>query len=106
MLYIYCKLKYLMIKPIFRLSLTALAFTCLFSCNNPEPDAPPAPRPAKIDPNPSPAVLTPEQSMRTMQLPPGYHLQLVASEPDIQEPVAIVWDGNGRMYVAEMRSYM
>nr|MBA4167425.1 c-type cytochrome [Chitinophagaceae bacterium] len=24
----------------------------------------------------------------------------------IQEPVAIVWDGNGRMYVAEMRSYM
>ena len=41
-----------------------------------------------------------------MQLPPGYHLELVASEPEIQEPVAIVWDGNGRLYVAEMRSYM
>ena len=33
-------------------------------------------------------------------------MQLVASEPIIQEPVAIVWDGNGAMYVAEMRSYM
>ena len=44
--------------------------------------------------------------MSTMQLPPGYHLELVASEPEIQEPVAIVWDGNGRLYVAEMRSYM
>jgi len=41
-----------------------------------------------------------------MKLPPGYHLELVASEPEIQEPVAIVWDGNGRLYVAEMRSYM
>ena len=41
-----------------------------------------------------------------MHLPEGYHLELVASEPIIQEPVAVVWDGNGRMYVAEMRSYM
>ncbi len=30
----------------------------------------------------------------------------MASEPLVQEPVAICWDGNGRMYVAEMRSYM
>lgn len=44
--------------------------------------------------------------MKTMRLPEGYHLELVASEPVIQEPVAVVWDGNSRMYVAEMRSYM
>ncbi len=69
-------------------------------------EAPPPPRPLKIIANPSSAVLTPEQSINSMKLPPGYHLELVASEPDIQEPVAIVWDGNGRMYVAEMRSYM
>src|SRR5690606_30813254 len=31
---------------------------------------------------------------------------LVASEPMIQEPVAIAWDGNGTLYVAEMRTYM
>src|ERR1700748_3487246 len=63
-------------------------------------------RPASIDQNPSSAYLSPEQSMQTMHLPDGYHLELVASEPVIQEPVAVVWDGNGKMYVAEMRSYM
>ena len=39
-------------------------------------------------------------------MPPGYHLETVLSEPDIKEPVAIAFDGDGRMYVAEMRSYM
>ena len=76
----------------------------IFACN--QNDAPPPPRPSKIDPNPSSAFLSPEQSMQKIQLPPGYHLELVASEPIIQEPVAIVWDANGNMYVAEMRSYM
>lgn len=56
--------------------------------------------------NPSPEALSPEESMKTMHLPEGYKLELVASEPLIDEPVAIVWDGNGRMYVAEMRTYM
>lgn len=86
--------------------LPALLLVCLFACNHQEQDAPPPPRPEKINPDPSSAFLTPVQSMSTMQLPPGYHLELVASEPEIQEPVAIVWDGNGRLYVAEMRSYM
>jgi len=54
----------------------------------------------------STAPLSPEESMKTMHLPEGYRLELVASEPMVEEPVAIVWDGNGRMYVAEMRSYM
>ncbi|MFT3703849.1 MAG: HEAT repeat domain-containing protein [Agriterribacter sp.] len=56
--------------------------------------------------NPSPAQLSPEESMKTMHLPKGYKLELVASEPMIQEPVAIAWDGNGRLYVAEMLTYM
>ena len=91
-------------KIIFSSLLALVFFTFFLSCNQRE-QLPPA-RPSKIDPNPSSAYLTPEQSMATMKLPPGYHLELVASEPIIQEPVAIVWDGNGRMYVAEMRSYM
>lgn len=44
--------------------------------------------------------------MKTFSLPDGYHLELVASEPMVQEPVAIAWDGNARMYVAEMLTYM
>ncbi len=56
--------------------------------------------------NPSPVHLTPEQSIKTFKLPKGYHLELVASEPMIHEPVAIAWDGNARMYVAELNTYM
>ncbi|GAB3318592.1 hypothetical protein GCM10027299_10280 [Larkinella ripae] len=56
--------------------------------------------------NPSPAHLTPEQSLKSFRLPKGYHLELVASEPMIHEPVAVAWDGNARMYVAEMDTYM
>jgi mono/diheme cytochrome c family protein/glucose/arabinose dehydrogenase len=63
-------------------------------------------QPATIDQTPSTVFLSPEESMKTMHLPEGYHLELVVSEPIVQEPVAMVWDGNGRMYVAEMRSYM
>jgi len=57
---------------------------------------------AKYDPNPE----SPQESMKHIYLPKGYHLQLVASEPMISQPVAIVWDGNNVMYVAEMLTYM
>ena len=50
--------------------------------------------------------LTPQEAIAAMELPAGYRLELVASEPMIHEPAVIAWDGNGRMYVAEMRSYM
>ncbi|MCW3092967.1 MAG: cytochrome [Ferruginibacter sp.] len=82
---------------------TAFILLTFVGCQ--ESEKPPY-KPAAIDKNPTAVYLSPEESMKTMHLPEGYHLQLVASEPMIQEPVAIVWDGNGRMYVAEMRSYM
>lgn len=50
--------------------------------------------------------LSPEEAIKTIQVPDGYRLELVASEPMIAEPVLAVWDGQGRMYVAEMRTYM
>lgn len=55
---------------------------------------------------PSPPYLSPEESAKLVQLPPGYRLELVLSEPIIREPVVSVFDGNGRLYVAEMRTYM
>lgn len=36
---------------------------------------------------------------------PGLKIDLVASDPDIVSPVAIAWDADGRMYVAEMTGY-
>lgn len=50
--------------------------------------------------------LSPDESLKTMYIPKGYKIQLVASEPLINEPVTVVWDGNGKMYVAQMMTYM
>ena len=52
------------------------------------------------------AVLTPEEEKATFVLQPGFVAELIAAEPMVEEPVLAVWDGNGAMYVAEMRSYM
>lgn len=51
-------------------------------------------------------TLTPQEEAKTFVLPKGYYVELVLSDPIIKEPVVSVFDGNGRMYVAEMRSYM
>jgi hypothetical protein len=50
--------------------------------------------------------LSPEESAKHFELPPGYRMEPVLTEPDIREPVLAVFDGNGRMFVAEMRTYM
>jgi glucose/arabinose dehydrogenase/mono/diheme cytochrome c family protein len=73
----------------------------VFTCTSHENDEKPV-----FNAHPSPAYLSPEQSLKTMYLPKGYHIELVASEPMIKDPVTITWDGNGRMYVAEMLTYM
>ena len=51
-------------------------------------------------------ALSPEESLKTIQVPEGYELQVVASEPMIQEPVDCVWDANGNLYVIERSAYM
>jgi mono/diheme cytochrome c family protein/glucose/arabinose dehydrogenase len=48
----------------------------------------------------------PADEAKTFMLPTGYRMELVAADPDVISPVAIEFDGNGRMYVAEMISYM
>ncbi len=60
----------------------------------------------KIDPNPALRYQSPEESLSSLYLPKGYHAELVANEPMVNEPVAIAWDGNGKMYVAQMMTYM
>mgnify|MGYP000170949634 FL=1 len=51
-------------------------------------------------------MLSPEESIAKIKLPEGYSLEPVLTEPYITEPVACVFDGNGRMYVVEMNTYM
>jgi putative membrane-bound dehydrogenase-like protein len=38
-------------------------------------------------------------------LPDGFEVSVFASEPDIQNPIAMTWDSRGRMWVAENYTY-
>jgi len=61
-----------------------------------------------IDLTPMPPVLPlpVDEEAKKFLLPPGYSLEAVLTEPQIEQPAAITFDGNGRMYVLELRSYM
>ncbi|HLX60610.1 MAG TPA: discoidin domain-containing protein, partial [Planctomycetota bacterium] len=52
--------------------------------------------------------LSAEEEAKLFVLPDGYKMELVLDEASsgIKEPVVCVFDGNGRIYVCEMRSYM
>ncbi len=50
--------------------------------------------------------LAPAEEQKRFLLPAGYRLEPVLTEPDIEEPAQIAFDGNGRMFVLEIRGYM
>ncbi|HSZ60031.1 MAG TPA: PVC-type heme-binding CxxCH protein [Tepidisphaeraceae bacterium] len=54
------------------------------------------------EPGPS---LSPREAMAKMQLPPGFKVTLVASEPDIVNPTAFTFDDQGRIWVTESVEY-
>jgi mono/diheme cytochrome c family protein/glucose/arabinose dehydrogenase len=67
------------------------------------------PKPAveeAFPPMPPVKALSVAESLNSMQLPPGYRLEPVLTDPEIREPVALSFDGDGRMFVVEMRTYM
>jgi putative membrane-bound dehydrogenase-like protein len=49
--------------------------------------------------------LTPGEERATFQVPAGFKVELVAAEPDVVDPVALAFDEDGRLFVAEMRGY-
>ena len=49
--------------------------------------------------------LTPEQERAAFHLPPGFEIQLVASEPDLRKPMNMNWDATGRLWITESREY-
>ncbi len=58
--------------------------------------------------NPPPklqAPLSPEQSQKRIQVPPGFSLQLFAAEPDILKPISAAWDHRGRLWLLESQDY-
>src|SRR5690606_18050941 len=51
-------------------------------------------------------ILSPVESMTSMELEPGFSVSLVASEPLLNTPVAMEFDEKGRIWVVEMEAYM
>ena len=55
---------------------------------------------------PAAPILSPQEGLESIQIAKGFHVELVASEPLIHDPVAIAWDADSRLYVVEMPAYM
>lgn len=49
--------------------------------------------------------LTPEEQRMTFSLPEGFEIQLVASEPDIQKPMNMAFDAQGRLWLTDSTEY-
>src|SRR3984893_18551644 len=48
---------------------------------------------------------TPQEEQRMFHLPPGFRIELVASEPDIVKPINMKFDSAGRLYVTQSYEY-
>lgn len=60
--------------------------------------------PRKQSKPPGPA-LSPADALAKMSVPDGFHVELVAAEPDIMNPVAMAFDERGRIWVTESFEY-
>ncbi|MBF9255777.1 c-type cytochrome [Pontibacter sp. 172403-2] len=63
------------------------------------------PEPVKYNLASSP-VVSPEASLKLMQVADGFNVKLVAAEPLVSTPVALTFDYDARMWVVEMDGYM
>jgi putative membrane-bound dehydrogenase-like protein len=77
-------------------SLRLVAFTLLFFAAW----LPAADKPAAVK-----SPLSPEESLKHFHLDEGLRIEIVASEPQVVDPVAMRFDENGRLWVVEMRDY-
>jgi mono/diheme cytochrome c family protein/glucose/arabinose dehydrogenase len=62
-------------------------------------------RPAKPE-MPKSIALSPQEELKTFSLPPGFHAELVASEPLIDSPILMDFDSDGRLWVVEMPTFL
>ena len=49
--------------------------------------------------------LSPKEAAAAMSVPAGFHVDLIAGEPDLHQPIALWIDDGGRLWVAEAHSY-
>src|SRR5262245_11252755 len=51
------------------------------------------------------AAYSPPEALRRMTVPTGFTVELVASEPDIVNPIAMTFDDSGRIWITESIEY-
>jgi len=49
--------------------------------------------------------LSPAEALKQFHVAPGLRIELVAAEPEIESPVAMAFDEDGKLWVVEMRDY-
>ena len=81
---------------------TAVAASCLLVAALFGADKSTLPYHQTKEPN---AAYSPQEAMARMQLPPGFKVTLVASEPDVINPTAFTFDDQGRIWVTESLEY-
>lgn len=70
--------------------------SCFSACSKQEPIDGTAPSPPK----------SPKEALKSFQIESGFEIQLVASEPMVQDPIFLTFDEDGRLWIVEMRSFM
>ena len=59
-----------------------------------------------FSPKPPIVGVSAAEEQQSFLLMPGYRMTPVLTEPDVMEPMQIAFDGNGRLFVLELLSYM
>ena len=49
--------------------------------------------------------LPPQESLKQMEVADGFEVSLVASEPEIRQPLSVTFDDRGRMWVIQYLQY-
>ncbi len=60
---------------------------------------------AELIGNSAPEPRSPQQSLKSIRLRPGFQVELAAAEPQVMDPIAFDWGPDGRLWVVEMADY-
>ncbi len=90
----------------FKTALTHAAVAGLLSVSLAHAAPPPKPSAQEFNQNvrTTPA-LTPQDELQTFHVPPGFEVQLVAADPEIDKPINLAFDAAGRMWLTQTREY-
>jgi len=85
------------LRAIYPILLVFIFYSCSTACGGEEQG---------WDPDTKFPPLAPQEAIKTIEVPKGYRLECVASEPMVEEPAMFAFDPNGALYVCEWRTYM